>query len=342
VRWHETASLAWLGPKDRGFVTRTDDEGLTHITFGDGEHGARLPTGVQNVRAVYRNGIGAPGNVKAEQISLLATRPLGVKAVINPLRSSGGADREDRDLARSNAPLAVMALDRLVSVSDYADFTRTFAGIAKAVATRASDGQREIVMLTIAGVDDTPIDKTSDLYRNLLAALRKLGDADLPLRVEPRELLALVLQANVALLPDYSWEPVAAAVRSTLLERFGFGQRALGQSVRLAEVIGVIQGVRGVAYVDVDAFGAIPEKQPGSDGTRELVTQDAITRTVAAILHPALDQSKTRRHLGLSSKLPPDVIAFPGGNDRGVLRPAELAIFSPAVADTLILNQLLS
>ena len=49
------------------------------MTFGDGVHGARLPTGVENVTAIYRNGIGTPGNVRARQISLLATRPLGVK-----------------------------------------------------------------------------------------------------------------------------------------------------------------------------------------------------------------------------------------------------------------------
>jgi predicted phage baseplate assembly protein len=207
--WHETASLAWLGQKDGGYVSRTDDDGLTTVTFGNGEHGARLPTGVQNVRAVYRSGTGAPGNVRAGQISLLTTRPLGVKEVINPLRASGGADREDRDLARENAPLAVMSLDRLVSVQDYADFARTFAGIAKAIATRASDGERELVFLTLAGAGDAPIDKTSDLYRNLLLALRQLGDPDLPLRVEARELRALVLSAGVALRPDFSWEPVA-------------------------------------------------------------------------------------------------------------------------------------
>ena len=338
VRWHETDSLAWLGPKDRGYVTRTDDDGVTHVTFGDGEHGARLPTGFQNIGAVYRSGIGAPGNVDAGQISLLSTRPLGVKAVVNPLRSSGGADREDRDLARSNAPLAVMALDRLVSVPDYADFTRTFAGIAKASATRTSDGQRELVMLTIAGVDDAPIDKTSDLYRNLQAALRDLGDPDLPVRIEPRELLALVLQANVALLPDYSWEPVATALRTTLLQRFGFDQRALGQTARLAEVVSAMQGVPGVAYVDVDAFGAIPEKVTAADGSRLLSTQEQITSAVRSVLFG--DQLKSLGPAGLASRLPPDVIAFAGGNDRGLLRPAQLAIFSPAVTDTLILNQL--
>ena len=55
-----------------------------------------------------------------------------MKEVINPLRASGGADRETRDQARKNAPLAVRALDRLVSTQDYADFARTFAGIGKA------------------------------------------------------------------------------------------------------------------------------------------------------------------------------------------------------------------
>ncbi len=336
VLWHETASLAWLGPKDRGFVTRTDDSGQTSVIFGDGEHGARLPTGVQNVRSVYRSGIGAPGNVRAEQISLLSTRPLGVQAVINPLRASGGADREDRDLARENTPLAVMALDRLVSVQDYADFTRTFAGIAKAVATRTSDGERELVFLTIAGAGDAPIDTTSDLYRNLLAALGKLGDPDLPLRVDVRELRALVLSAGIALLPDYSWEPVAAAVRVQLLDVFGFGRRALGQSARVAEVIAAIQAVRGVAYVDIDVFTSIPEKDPQ---TRQLITQRAIADAIELAIHG--DQGAGKKNKAAMTGLPADVPAFPGGrDDAGVLRPAELAIFTPAVTDTLILNQL--
>ena len=93
---------------------------------------------------MYRNGIGQPGNVRAEQISLLLSTPLGVKGVINPLRASGGADRESLEQARKNAPLAVMALDRLVSVQDYADFVRTYAGIGKAAATVLTYQHREI------------------------------------------------------------------------------------------------------------------------------------------------------------------------------------------------------
>ncbi|MDE2371126.1 MAG: putative baseplate assembly protein [Burkholderiales bacterium] len=334
VRWQETRSLAWLGPQDRGYVSAIADDGTTTVTFGDGTHGARLPTGVQNVQAVYRSGIGAPGDVQARQISLLATRPLGVSAVINPLRASGGADREDRDLARENAPLAVAALDRLVSVRDYADFARTYAGIAKASAMRASDGARELIYLTIAGVDDAPIDATGALYRNLVAALRGLGDADLPFIVAPRELKALVLSAGVAIDADRRWEDVAAAVRTTLLATFGFARRALGQGVCTAEVIAAIQGVRGVAWVDVDVLTAIPEKETAADGSRRLVTQPQITAAVQVALQGDWRKNGRRR-----AALPPDVVAFGGGRDRGgQLRPAELAIFVPDVPDTLILN----
>ena len=88
VEWHETDALAGLAPTDRRFITRTDDDGKTSVIFGNGRAGARVPTGIENVKAVYRNGIGKPGNVQAEQISLLATRPLGVKSVINPIRAS--------------------------------------------------------------------------------------------------------------------------------------------------------------------------------------------------------------------------------------------------------------
>ena len=341
VEWQESDSLAWLAPKDRGFVTLTADDGTTTVTFGNGAEGARLPSGVQNVLAVYRNGIGQPGNVDAGQITLLQSRPLGVKQVINPLAASGGADKETRDLARESAPLSVMALDRLVSVADYTAFTRRFAGIAKALALRVSDGRQQLVYITIAGVDDIPIDTTSDLYQNLLAALRDAGDPDLPLRVALRELKALMLSANIKLLPDFVWESVVAAVRAQLLDTFGFDSRALGQPALLCEVIAAIQGVLGVDYVDVDAFGAV--SQAASAATRlatgdtavSLLTQDDVVAEVSRIVSPPPVWRGRRKE-----REPRDVTAWPGGSDAGVLRPAELAVFMPTVSDTLVLNQI--
>ena len=330
ILWRETDMLNGLQPTDRRYVTRTDDESKTTVIFGNGQEGARLSTGVENVRAVYRNGIGKPGNVKAGQISLLATRPLGVKSVINPLRASGGADRESRDQARRNAPLAVMALDRLVSVQDYADFARTFAGIGKAIATRLSDGRRQVIHVTIAGADDIPIETHSDLYQNLRRALRDFGDPFQPIQLDVRELLLLVISAKVRLHPDYLWEKVEPKIRAALLETFSFERRELGQDVLLSEVISVIQRVPGVAYVDVDTLGGIPEKVPDEQnpGERRTITPEEITQRVKQID----EESKERRWP--SPRVSVNLADF----EQGAIRPAQLAFLTPEVPATLILN----
>jgi len=344
VEWHETDTLATLGPKDRDFITKTDDTDKTSIIFGTGEEGARLPTGVENVAAVYRNGIGQPGNVLAEQISLLQTRPLGVKSVINPLRASGGADREALNQARENAPLAVMSLDRLVSLQDYADFSRTFAGIGKAASRRLSDGRRELVHVTIAGADDIPIDPVSDLYQNLVIALRQFGDPALPVQVDPRELVVLLLSAKVRLAPDYLWDPVAQAIRAAILDTFGFDKRSLGQPALLCEVISLIQNIAGVGYVDVNAFGGIPEKRANVDGTRVLLTMSQMANEVTLILESARVLSMTADPVLRPPTPRPGVAQIVNANladfENGAIRPAQLAIFTPAVPDTIVLDQI--
>ncbi|MBD2773366.1 putative baseplate assembly protein [Iningainema tapete] len=329
IRWHETESLAELKPQDRNFITLTDDEGKTTVIFGNGEQGARPPSGIENIKAVYRTGIGKRGNVKAEQVSLLATRPLGVRSVINPLPATGGADPESRDQARRNAPLAVMALDRLVSVQDYIDFARTFAGIGKASATRLWDGQQQIVHLTIAGADDIPIDENSDLYRNFVQALRQSGAPNQPLLVEKRELLLLIINANLQILPDYQWESVATKVRTALLETFSFQKRELGQNVFLSEVISAIANTPGIAYVDVDTFGAIPEKTTDLEaGKRRVLTPTEIKEEIQKLIK----QKNPSRTVEVSLAT----------SDKGVTQPAQLAYLTPLVPDTLFLNQILS
>jgi predicted phage baseplate assembly protein len=315
-------------PTDRAFVTATDDEGKTSVVFGNGREGARLPTGIENVKATYRSGIGKAGNVRAGQVTTLATRPLGVREVVNPLRSSGGADREGRGQIRRNAPNAVMALDRLVSTRDYADFTRTFAGIAKAAAVELSDGRQRIVHVTIAGADDIPIDTNSDLFINLRRALRDLGDPFQPIELATRELLLLVLEAQVRILADFRWESVIAEVRARLLDTFGFERRELAQDVTSGEVIRVIQTVRGIAYVDLDVFGVISATRadPRAERGRRPLTP---VETANAVNERILSKAPQYR-----------VGARPASRDGDAIRAAELAIFVPDVAASLVLNQL--
>jgi hypothetical protein len=326
VRWQEAADHFLLTPKDKAYTIEQDNEGQTTVTFGDGRRGSRLPSGEENVTAVYRSGIGREGNVKASQISLLATRPQGVKAVINPQPASGGAGPESRDRARRNAPLGVMALDRLVSVQDYADFARTFAGIGKASAGRLSDGQRQLVHLTIAGAGDIPITESSDLYRNLRHALHLAsGDPHQPLQIALRELLLLIIVAGVRIHPDYLWEKVAPQIRYKLLDTFSFERRELGEDVKLSELTSAIQSVPGVVYVDVDLLQTI--------GESDIADPDRLAKKLEELADGDPDTvppARIRVALARASS----------ENGMQCILPAQLAYLSPDVPDTLLLREL--
>jgi Baseplate J-like protein len=335
IKWHEAETFVGLGSTDRNFITKTDDDGKTTVAFGNGREGLLLPTGLENIKAEYRNGIGKPGNVNAGQITLLTTKPLGVKEVVNPLRASGGADKENRDHARKNVPLAIKALDRLVSVQDYEDFARTYAGVGKAKATEISDCRRQLVHVTIAGADDIPIDKNTDLYRNLKQALQDSGDPYQAIQLEVRELMLIVIQANIRILPDYFWEPVVTQVRVALLDAFSFERRELGQDVLLSEVLSVAQAVPGVAYVDVDLLRGIPEKVVDSlhPGQRRLITPGEIADIVSLPFTEKDGQQPIKEPV-------PRILVNLAGYEDGAIRPAQLAFLTPDVPATLVLNQI--
>lgn len=361
IRWPRRETLLGAGPTDRGYITSRNDAGETSILFGDGKRGARLPTGVENVTALYRSGIGAPGNVDAKRISILATRPLGVRDVLNPLRASGGADPESRDQARRNVPLASLALDRLVSVQDYADFARTFAGVARASAVRLTDGRRQLVHLTIAGVDDGPIDPGSDLLRNLRLALTRYGDPATPVDVSSREVIFVFLSAKVSVADDRLWEDIEPALRTALLDAFGFERRELGQPLRLGEVIAVMHTVPGVEFVDVDLFEGISESEaldPEALGAR-LEEFAAVAAGSAASAGSGESDDDPASGSGLSAGAS-QVTTSSGARPRQLLpvqlarldpaiedpefriRPAQLAYLNPELPDTLILTELVS
>src|SRR5690606_28817649 len=124
-------------------------------------------TGSDNVVARYRTGIGLAGEVDAGRLSVLQVRPLGIREAVNPVPATGAEDPEQLDDARGNAPLTVRTLDRIVSLRDYADFARAFAGVGKADAVALWDGRRRVVAVTIASASGSVVEEASKLYGSL-------------------------------------------------------------------------------------------------------------------------------------------------------------------------------
>jgi predicted phage baseplate assembly protein len=254
VLWHEVSALYGHQPEENIFVTQIDNEGKTTIQFGDGKTGTRLPSGIENIRATYRKGIGLEGLVKANQLSLLMTRPLGLKSVTNPLPSTGADQPESLEQARRNAPLTVLTLDRIVSLQDYEDFARAFAGIVKALATWTWNHRKREVLITVAGPGGATIEPDSPLYRNLISAIEKVSDRSIPMRVKSYRPAYFRIAANLKINPNFISDQVLETVRQKLQDQFSFDARNFGQGVALSEVIAVIQAVPGVTAVDVDQF----------------------------------------------------------------------------------------
>ncbi|MFA7752841.1 putative baseplate assembly protein [Streptomyces sp. NRRL B-2790] len=359
VLWHEVDSLAGRGATERVYITGTASDGRTTVTFGDGVHGARLPSGHENVRARYRFGTGKAANVPADRITQPLTRPLGVTAVTNPRPATGGADADGPGLTRRTIPLAVSALDRLVSPADYEDFARSRAGIGRATARELFDGRRRVLHVTVAGTDDVPL--AEDNLRPLCAALTEYGDPNLQVSVDERELVLLLIAARVKPAPDHAWETVEPRLRQALLLRLGYEGRELAQSARLSDVLATAHTVPGVDYVDVDVFTGVPATATPEQLTALLAGPGTPRASVPA--HPAAYEEKThtvrdphgetlssvcaRYGLPLAEllRLNPDITDTRRlDNGRTVfvfrgIRPAQLTMLSARAADTLILTE---
>jgi hypothetical protein len=252
VLWNETSTLFGRTPRERVYVTFTDDDGKTSVQFGDGSNGARLPTGPENVAARYRKGIGRAGQVKAEQLSLLKKRPLGVKSVVNPLPARGAADRQPLASAREGAPVTVLTLGRIVSLRDYEDFARSVEGIAKALATWTWNGQERGVLVTVAGLDGDAVPPNETLATSLVAAMLASGDPRVPVQVASYRPASFRLAAALRVDAAYVATDVFAAAQAALKADFTFAARSFGQAVTLSEVVATLQAVRGVVGVRLD------------------------------------------------------------------------------------------
>lgn len=252
VQWAEAPSLYGLDARSQNYIVRIDNEGQASVIFGDGEQGTRLPTGLENIVATYRSGIGPDGEVEADSLTLLQTRPLGIRDVTNPVPASGAAAPETLDTARTNAPLTVLTMDRIVSLQDFEDFARSFAGIGKAQAVVLWNGENNLVHITVATASGKPIDSTSDLYTNLVKAIHSVRDPVQQVRVDSFQPLFFNLKAKVLIDPRHTAETVLADADSALQAAFAFEQRAFGQPVTAAEVVSVIQKVPSVVAVDLD------------------------------------------------------------------------------------------
>ncbi|MGB0062831.1 MAG: hypothetical protein WBP85_00160, partial [Terracidiphilus sp.] len=232
VLWTEVPNFLSSAPGDRVYVTRPNSGAGPTVQFGDGIEGSRTATGVSNIQAMYRKGIGVAGMVAAGQLTQPLDRPQGLQNVTNPSAATGGADPASPADAQQAAPLPTLTMGRVVSVEDYQNFALGFAGIAMALATWTWFGNVRGILLTLAGENGTQLDATDELVVNLMAAYQQYGLPNvpvLPVSYQPQN-FEIAMQVMVDS-PTYDPAIVIPQVWQALTAAFAFGQLSPGQSV---------------------------------------------------------------------------------------------------------------
>jgi hypothetical protein len=252
ILWHEVDTLFDKSRDARVYTTSVDDEGKLHVQFGNGQMGARLPSGQDNIVATYRKGLGLSGNVAAGTLTTLLDKPAGLQEVTNLAPAEGGANRESRDEARENAPNKVRTFDRIVSLRDFEDAARGFSGVTKARATWHWNGMERVVRLTVTGDAGARIEEGSETHRNLVAHLDSQRDPNRRLKVISYHPVPVQITTTVRVHEDYLVEEVRAAVRDAVEGFLAYESVALGQPVHLSDLYEVIQTVEGVVAADIN------------------------------------------------------------------------------------------
>jgi len=249
VNWQEVATLYGAGPNDEVFVTSVADDTTLTMEFGDGNTGARLPTGRANIVATYRQGIGLAGQVGPNTLTSLLDSINGVKQVTNPIASDGGADPQSLADAQTNAPSTVRTFGRAVSLEDFEDVAEATGEIAKASATWVWTGLQKTIFLTVAAQAGAKL--SPDGLSQLWSVLLSHRDPNHPLRIANFVRVPIIVSASLIVDASYNPTAVQAAAFTALASALSFDQLQLGQAIYLSSIYGVLQGVPGVVAVDI-------------------------------------------------------------------------------------------
>jgi uncharacterized phage protein gp47/JayE len=298
--WKEVAHFYGRSDQARVYTIRIGNENSVAVRFGDGQTGARLPTGKKNLVAKYRQGIGEDGNVDAGKIIIALDKPTGLKSVTNPIAASGGSDPETLSKARINAPATVRTLGRIVSLSDFEDAARAYAGIAKAKADWHWDGMEQAVLLIVAGDSGATIEEGGTTHTDLAADLDSRRDPHRKLTIKGYVPVPVKITAAIQADPDLDSTEVQADALAALEAYLAFDNLDLGQSLHLSDVMRVLQSVEGVEAVDVDALqykNAADRAAHGAPSQAVLAHLPIFPTELATVSDPENDLAVT---LGLS------------------------------------------
>lgn len=267
--WTRADSFWGHGKDEDIYIVREDADGNSWVQFGDGKAGARLPSGVNNVTAVFRTGSGAYGPLKADTKVQASAKVKNLDKVGMPMIATGGSPSESGDNARRAAPGKVQSLGRIVSIKDVESEAAAIAGVASAsaawqVADHIPAVAVTVLMETGRSAEIADVRATLSAYNGQRGAARHAIDVVLGRR------MYVTAAVRYALKPTYRADLVEPLIRRALgVNRgkatseedqtglFSLGRRRFGGHEYASSIEGTVQNVEGVLWARAVGFTAL-------------------------------------------------------------------------------------
>lgn len=266
VQWSEVSSFYNISPTDHVYLVRQDDDNNTSVIFGDGECGARLPSGFDNVTADYRFGAGA-ASPPAGSITQLGKPVTGLKGVKNPVAAAGGDDREPADKIRSCAPGSALLLGRAVSIIDMETAALKVPGVHAVQAQWTWHKPKQCALAQIWYIGEDSIEG------KILERLRAISEPTAPISVISAHGLTSKLLIDISVDTRYIKSEVKNNVQAVLTgeedgmllpRNIGIGKPLLRS--RIFEAVLSVPGVRAVRGITFNEHSFLDYYQSPKSG----------------------------------------------------------------------------
>lgn len=244
---------------DPVYTVSTDADGLSTINFGDNISGRIPPVGP--IVVTYRVGGGAYGNVGPGTLRyILSDTVVGTVKSDNLNAAFGGYDAESTDSIRYNAPYALTALNRAVSLKDYAALAIQVNDVSKAVADATSFNNITIYMaptgdtnLGTPGVDinGDPSDRFNTVADTLLTFLTDKAPATTTITIVEPSYVPIDVSVTINLLPQYRQSVISSAADSVVRTILDFDSTVFAEEFVIQYILAALSTVDGISYSEV-------------------------------------------------------------------------------------------
>jgi hypothetical protein len=276
--WTVVPNLIDYGPFDSVVTVTNDANDFTYITFGDGVSG-RIPPRFSIIKTTYKVGGSSIGNIATNLVNELFRIPGLTDAQVASLSTTltvtnstpgvGGEAPEDDESIKENAPKALTALNRAVSLNDFAALALQVPDVGKAKAVADTYSSVTVYVApqrNVSSVDQFPgytenpndggvlLQEWYDIQSDIAEFLTNKTLIGTSVTISPPTYVEVSLEVFYTKFDQFQEVTLETNILKSVLDYFAYNNSEFGQVIHPEEIEAFIRSITGVRNARVNAL----------------------------------------------------------------------------------------